>query len=321
MAKVEQVALNESQRQEILKQLENIGRSSWEAHWRESMALPEELSLENKESVIRYLLLRALLNQQGDTDKIKEFTKSLYKYFSDSILYQPESVAKNFEKLVKIFHDIGGARGSELYRVGALGGIKPLSLFLYRFASFTFFINSLDDEYLQKLIKEKLLASVQTLWEFLRDHPILAGGWVGNDPKAARMLTNWLVWLFANLWQECELSLKETLMVVDGHVGKVFSRTGFISKISYEKNRPYVIIAKDMREDIEIKVRAADVVPMFVDEGAYRVAREWCFETNPNCLACPLQPLCLAGQGSPLHKRWSAYQRFPQTTSSSVSPP
>lgn len=42
------------------------------------MALPDELPLNDHESVVRYLLLRALLNQQGVTEKVREFARSLF---------------------------------------------------------------------------------------------------------------------------------------------------------------------------------------------------------------------------------------------------
>jgi adenine-specific DNA glycosylase len=49
---------------------------------------------------------------------------------------------------------------------------------------------------------------------------------------------------------------------------------------------------------------------MFVDEGSFQVAMDWCFERSPNCSQCPLNTLCLAGQGSGEHFRWTAYQKF-----------
>jgi hypothetical protein len=80
--------------------------------------------------------------------------------------------------------------------------------------------------------------------------------------------------------------------------------------VHYEAERPFIIKAKDMRGDIEARVASVPgIFPMFVDEGAFRVALRWCFDRNPDCLHCPLQKLCLAGQGSDEHRRWTAYQQ------------
>jgi hypothetical protein len=130
MPKIKQETLDAQQREQLLQKLEKIGKRYWEKHWKESMALPEGLSIEDKESVLRYLLLRVLLNQQGDTDKVKELARELFNTFKETLLYNPSQVEQQFESALEVFHKVGGQRGSEIYRVGALGGIKPLSLFL-----------------------------------------------------------------------------------------------------------------------------------------------------------------------------------------------
>ncbi len=209
------------------------------------MALPNGLSLDDRESVMRYLLLRALLNQQGDTSKVRALVKELYGVFQEALLFDPLQVEQRFGDVLAVFRRVGGPRGAGIYHVGALGGLKPLSLFLYRFAAFMIFICSCDSLY--GLVRNKLNVGVRALWEFLRDDPILDGGWVGNDPKAARMLTNWLVWLFGHVWRELRVDLSATLMIVDGHVGKVFCRTGALDTVRYEQRRPCIILAKEMR--------------------------------------------------------------------------
>lgn len=93
----------------------------------------------------------------------------------------------------------------------------------------------------------------------------LEGGWVGNDPKAARMLTNWLTWMFSEFWNKVKVNLMEALMIVDGHVGKVFCRTGAMKEVFYESDRPFIILAKEMRSNIEIMVKSiAQIAPMFL---------------------------------------------------------
>ncbi len=53
------------------------------------MALPNGLSLDDRESVVRYLLLRALLNQQGDTGKVRALVRELYAFFRRHCFLSP----------------------------------------------------------------------------------------------------------------------------------------------------------------------------------------------------------------------------------------
>jgi len=310
MPRERQTSLKSEEREELITRLANLGRFFWQRYWKESMSLPEDLPLDDRETVLRYLLLRALLNQQGDTGRVRKLVQKLFAALGMELLHSPDTVEERFDQVLAAFHEVGGKRGAELYRVGALGGIKPLSLFLYRLASFVIFIRTMRGSFYEA-VKKELVKGIRQLWAFLRDDPILDGGWVGNDPKAARMLANWIAWLFGEVWQEMRVDLQETLMIVDGHVGKVFCRTGTVETVIYEAKRPYVILAKEMRASIEETVRTVSgVQPMFVDEGAFQVAMQWCFEVSPNCLECPLKDLCLAGQGSKGHQRWTAYKKF-----------
>jgi len=313
MPKVKQRSLDPQQREQLIRELEAIGRAHWEKHWKDIMALPNELLLEDREGVVRYLLLRVLLNQQGDTGRVRELARELFATFQGELLYAPSQVEQRFAQVLSVFKRVGGPRGSEIYRVGALGGIKPLSLFLYRFAAFSIFVRSVSS--LHDLVRSELSSGVGKLLEFFRTDPILDGGWVGNDPKAARMLTNWLAWLFEHVWQELRVDLSATLMIVDGHVGKVFCRTGALDTVRYEQRRPYIILAKEMRGDIELLVMATPgAVPMWVDEGAFQVAMGYCTDLNPNCPSCPIKTLRLAGPGRQdrtKYLQWTAYQRYP----------
>jgi len=309
MPKVKQRSLPSNERIRLIQSLNELGLKVWHQNWRKNMALPKSLPISERESVVRFLLLRALLNQQGDTEKVKKLVQELFSEFGKDLLHNPIMVERQFDRALKVFYRIGGKRGAEVYRIGALGGIKPLSLFLYRFAAFAFFLHCCNES-LYGIAKSKLAnGGVHTLWTFFRDDPILDGGWVGNDPKAARMLTNWLVWLFTEVWREVEVNLMETVMVVDGHVGKVFCRTGALEEIAYEAKRPFIIVAKDIRNPIEQLVKATPkAIPAFVDEAAFHVARSWCYDTDPKCNECPLHSLCLAGRGSSEHLRWTAYR-------------
>ena len=63
--------------------------------------------------------------------------------FTNVLLSKPYNVSE--VELFKVFKDIAGEKGSLLYRVGALGEIKPISLFAYRFKTYEGFIRWLND--------------------------------------------------------------------------------------------------------------------------------------------------------------------------------
>ena len=196
-------------------------------------------------------------------------------------------------------------------KVGALGGIKPLSLFAYRFNAYEGFIRWLNEENLKfyDLIHDFILEQgVKELFRFLSSHPVLEAGWVGNDPKACRMFVNWVVFLFGEIFGFEEVRLEDTLMIVDGHVGKVFCRTGLLGEVLYEKKRPYIIQASKMRSAIEQIVSQAGMIPFYVDNGAFYLYEDgYCKDLEPYCEACPVQGICKR------YIKWTAYQIFRQS--------
>ncbi|MGB9797205.1 MAG: hypothetical protein ACPLSK_01130 [bacterium] len=145
--------------------------------------------------------------------------------------------------------------------------------------------------------------SPRELFNFLAAHPVLEVGWVGNDPKACRMLVNWVVFILKELGKIEEIKLQETMMIVDGHVGKVFCRTGLLNEVFFESKRPFIIQASKMRPTIEQIVSQECLIPFYVDNGAFYLFEDgYCRDIAPNCEACPLASLCKR------YVKWTAYQ-------------
>nr|MDO8078615.1 hypothetical protein [Candidatus Freyarchaeota archaeon] len=226
--------------------------------------------------------------------------------FTDKLLSKPFEISES--ELFKVFKEVAGDKGSLLYRVGALGGIKPISLFTYRFKAYEGFIRwlkennlNITDVILEHLKKEKPVG----LLEFLNTHPVLEAGWVGNDPKACRMFVNWVVFLFNKIWKAKVAKMEDTLMIVDGHVGKVFCRTGLLGEVLYEKRRPYIIQASRMRPWIEEMVSSSGRIPFYVDNGAFYLFEDsYCTELDPRCEECPLSKICKK------YTKWTAYKMW-----------
>jgi hypothetical protein len=311
VAREEQTSLDPKHRVELLKELEGRGRSEWEEIWKEHIGFPQGIDPSStvrreQENVLRFMVLRALINQQAQADKAIEISRQLFLEFGERLLSQPFQISGR--RLFAIFHQVGGERGRDLYRVGALGGIKPISLFSYRVKAFEEFMRWLDEsnQSLSEFIFSCLnRGGASALLKGLTEHEVLGSGWVGNDPKACRMLVDWIVFLIVEVWkEEAFIALSDTVMLVNGHVGKVFCRTGLLGTVIYNKNRPYIIEAAQMRPAIEEIVSTSGLVPFYVDNGAYYLFKDgFCLELNPKCFECPVSALCLK------HIKWTAYQK------------
>ncbi len=201
-------------------------------------------------------------------------------------------------------------RKALLYRVGALGGIKPISLFAYRFKAFEGFVRWLDktkQSFFDLILQRLQNKGAFDLFGFLNTHPVLEAGWVGNDPKACRMFVNWVTFLFNEIWTQKVSKMEDTLMIVDGHVGKVFCRSGLLEEVLYEKARPYIIQASKIRPRVEEIVSKSGRVPFYVDNGAFYLFEDgFCMESNPNCQNCPINKVCKK------YIKWAAYQKWEQ---------
>ena len=142
------------------------------------------------------------------------------------------------------------------------------------------------------------------LFEFLNTHSVLEAGWVGNDPKACRMFVNWAIFLFNEIWKQEVSKMEDTLMIVDGHVGKVFCRSGLLGEVFYEKDRPYIIQASKIRPWIEKIVSESGRIPFYVDNGAFYLFEDgFCMDLSPNCQNCPINKICKK------YTKWTAYQK------------
>lgn len=143
------------------------------------------------------------------------------------------------------------------------------------------------------------------LFKFLNTHPILEVGWVGDDPKACRMFVNWVVFLLSEIWNLKIAKMEKTLMIVDGHVGKVFCRSGLLQQVLYEEKRPYIIQASKMRRMIEEIISTSGKIPFYVDNGAFYLFEDgFCTDLDPKCPMCPINKLCKK------YKKWTAYKRW-----------
>jgi len=253
---------------------------------------------------IKIFTFKGFDNQQARFDKVREISTKISEKFTEVLLLEPYRISEI--ELFKVFRNVAGEKGSLLYRVGVLGGIKPISLFSYRFKAFEGFIRWLNENKLKfvDIVKSQLEKSKPIgLFNFLNTDPVLESGWVGNNPKACRMLVNWIVFLFNEIWRQKIAKMGETLMIVDGHVGKVFCRSGLLEEVLYEKRRPYIIQASKMRPLIEEIVLRFKKIPFYVDNGAFYLFEDgYCTDLQPKCEKCVISKICKK------YLKWTAYQ-------------
>ncbi|MGQ9706593.1 MAG: hypothetical protein ACUVWP_06275 [bacterium] len=172
MVKEIQESLLDKDRNKLIGILEKRGKFKWSKRWQSHMAFPNNLNPLSKErneqeKALRYLLLRVLINQQAMFEKVREMSIKISEEFTDVLLLRPYEISEY--RLFKIFKDVAGEKGSLLYRVGALGGIKPISIFSYRFKTFEGFIRWLNENNLcfYDVIIEKLTEGSHNLFDFL----------------------------------------------------------------------------------------------------------------------------------------------------------
>jgi hypothetical protein len=309
MAKETQKGLPDKDK--LLEFLEAQGKDKWFKRWKEHMSFPANLNplsskKSDREKALRYLLLRVLINQQARFEKVREISIRISEEFTDTLLSEPHKISES--ELFRVFKDVAGEKGSLLYRVGMLGGIKPISLFAYRFKAYEGFIKWLDEnrqEFIDIVVGQLQGRKPLDLFNFLSTHPVLEAGWVGSDPKACRMLVNWVVFLFDEIWREEIAGMKDTLMIVDGHVGTVFCRSGLLGQVLYEKGSPYIIQASKMRPWVEEIVSKSDRIPFYVDNGAFYLFEDgFCTDLNPDCENCPINKMCSK------YTKWTAYKMW-----------
>lgn len=94
-------------------------------------------------------------------------------------------------------------------------------------------------------------------------------------------------------------------MIVDGHVGNVFSRSGLLEEVLYEKSLPYIIQASKMRPWVEEIVSKCGGDQFYIDNGAFYLFEDgFCTVLNPNCQSCEINKICKK------YIKWTAYKKM-----------
>ena len=223
----------------LLKILEEIGRETMAEEFKISLLdpLPKDF-LANKEYLVRFLLLAAILDQQAESPTARDSAIFTLKIFGIDLFENPLKVIYEFNKLQPLI---------EIYKISpAIGRATPrFGWLILRVGGFLIF--ELQLNYRKKLLYKELfnLTSPLAAYQYLQDLLI-----VKNllREKACRLYISWIGHpdLYVNIsngrWKKSEF-----LMPVDGHVGKIFARTGMLDVIQRESSRKDIISLKNER--------------------------------------------------------------------------
>ena len=254
----------------MLDILESVGKKLQPLELKEIIGqLPKEL-VSDREKLTRFLLLVAFLDQQAESPTARSTAVKIYVVFGDDLFYKPKDTLIRLDKLVplKSGYKISPAIGRVLPRFG---------WFVLRVGGFLVY-----EMMLNKTRLSEKLGQCKTPTEainFLHSNPIVESI---LRHKAVRMYISWIghpdlgIDVSDGTWDRSSF-----LMPVDGHVGKVFSRTGMVSQIIHERKkgkspRWNIISASQMRPLIQEVVSSYGKDSIMVDHGAFQVGYNCC---------------------------------------------
>jgi len=249
--------------------------------------IPKEV-FSDKEKLTRFLLLAAFLDQQAESPSARKTAINIYKIFGDNLFFSPKSCLVQIDKLVPL---------KEGYKVSpAIGRVLPrFGWFVLRVGGFLTYEMMLNKASLSEKLGQ--CKSPKEATAFLHSNPLVES--ILRE-KAVRMYISWIghpdlrIDVSNGRWNK---SLFE--MPVDGHVGKIFSRTGLVSEIVHEGkegsgSRWNVIVASDMRPFIQEMTNKYSKDCIMVDHGAFQIGINCCPDNLEGiaCDSCPRATFC-----------------------------
>lgn len=277
----------------MLSILENIGKKTQPINFKSSIlsTLPEKIK-NNKEYICKFLLLTAILDQQAESPTARATAQMVYKLFNSEIFDNPERIFKNFD-LLKIIDE------KAIYKISPAisRGTPRYAWVVLRVGGFLIFEMILKSKNL--LLSEELAKTEnpEEAASFLNSFPLMKS--ILRE-KAIRMYISWIGHpeLEINISDD-KWNVSEFFMPVDGHVGKVFSRSGMLPIIIHESkreedSRKNIIVAAQLREPIQQIVSSRKLDVIMVDYGAFVVGYNCCSDHSQNacCDRCLKGDLC-----------------------------
>jgi len=277
-----------SDKTQIIRILENVGRALQPLELAQIInSLPKDVVLD-EEKLTRFLLLTAFLDQQAESPSARRTTIKIYNVFGDDLFFKPQQCLIQINKLATL---------KDEYKISpAIGRVLPrFGWFVLRVGGFLTYEMMLNKDRLSEKLDQ--CKTPREAIALLQSNPLVES--ILRE-KAVRMYISWIghpnlgIDVSNGKWDK---SLFE--MPVDGHVGKIFSRTGLVSEVIHERkegsgSRWNVIVASNMRAPIqEVTNKYSDDCVM-VDHGAFQIGINCCPDNLEGmaCDSCPRTPVC-----------------------------
>jgi len=279
--------LSQDNKKLLLSKLEDIGARNIVEDLRRSLLEGLDSSLLNdKEFMLRYLLLTTVLDQQAESESARRTVRSITQKYGYKFFMNPREYFDNIRDAIQL------ALGTYEPRARVLR-MKKEGITLLRIGGFMLAVNSLSLRFGGLL---NYFRQYRTPYELLNrgilGEPLLSGLLY---EKAARLYVGWITHpqLFIRIYGE-SVPRNTIPMVVNGHVAKVLARTGFLDRVSVESRDNMIVEAERERGRIENEVKRVkpDGDLFSIDYGAFFIGIRYCHERNPNCAQCPLNTIC-----------------------------
>lgn len=277
-----------AEKQKLIGILEKVGRILQPLELSQIISGLAEDIKNDKEKLVRFLLLTSFLDQQAESPSARKTAIKIYETFGNDLFSNPKSCLMRIDKLTPLKSE---------YRISpAIGRVLPrFGWFVLRVGGFLIYEMMLGEINLSKELGN--CGTPKEAINFLYRNPLVES--ILRE-KAVRMYISWIghpglgIDVSNGKWHT---SLFE--MPVDGHVGKIFSRTGLVSEVIHERkegrgHRWNIIVASKMRPLIqEITQEYSDDCVM-VDHGAFQIGINCCPDNLEGmaCDSCPRSDSC-----------------------------
>jgi hypothetical protein len=282
-----QRVLAENEKRQLIEKLEEIGGSNIYKDIQETLlrGLAEE-AVSNKEFLVRYLLLAAVLDQQADSESARRTVREIYSNYGIDFFLNPEKYLPHVNEVVEL------ALKTYEPKVRVLR-MKKVGITLLRVGGYMVSVHNLSLRYGSLLDYYRLFKNPRELLEKGILGETMLNGLLYE--KASRLYVGWITHplLPVRIYGE-GVEKSKVPMVVDGHVAKVMARAGLLSEVSVENTKNMIIKAEKERFKIEMEVIKAKPSgdPFLVDYGAFSIGIKYCREKEPECHKCPLNTIC-----------------------------
>jgi endonuclease III len=279
--------LHSNERRSLLDMLEKIGSRNIAEDLKKTLLdiLSHEL-LNNKEFLVRYFLLAAILDQQAESESARQTVKRVFQNYGYEFFMKPQRYFNNIHEIVRCVLDTYTPKtriirmkkeGITFLRIG--GFMLAIHNLSYRFGGLIEYFKRYQDTFI--LLNKGILEEHSLSGLFYEKAARLYVGWI-THPK-----------LFVKIYGE-NLPVNFIPMVVNGHVVKILARTGFLESVHVERERMIVEAEKErLRIEKEVRTIKSDGDMFSIDYGAFLIGTKYCHEENPDCNRCPLNTICL----------------------------